>query len=190
MRHSIPRLWAYFILDQILPVSFTQNLFSLFLLLRRHDSYGTTRLLRPLSSNLQILLVFTFGAVLGMGSYSVKAGWLFPVLFVTRLLLFSPFLLLQPAVLPADASARSRFRSLSAVGRLGRHEGKWALGLTIASIAFQLRIGLSQYSVTEISSALNSSSAVSALGYDVLLGISSLAVYAFMGNEAVESSTE
>ncbi|KAJ9607150.1 hypothetical protein H2200_008222 [Cladophialophora chaetospira] len=182
-RHSIPHLWAYFLLDQILPVSFTQNVFCLALLMRREKSDTTLRTLNPSSPGLQVLLVTTLVGILRTGPSSVGTASFLPLVLITRALVLAPVLLLRPRNSQTEAGVHSQAQSSSRASRLGQHESRWALALTIASIALQIAKGLSESSITELWTGLNSSPAVSALGYDALIGMVSLGVFMLMDDK-------
>src|SRR4051812_13142219 len=94
-KRDIPRLWAYFLLDQILPVSFTLNLFCLALLLTpppktEKKLYATTPLL-------QILTLLAYFYCLSQASALLDTPWFLPNLLAIRALLFAPYLVLAPS---------------------------------------------------------------------------------------------
>jgi hypothetical protein len=70
VHRSVPRLWAYFALSQILPISFAQNLF-----------YVALLKLSPADSNIEVTLPrkITAGVVLGYGASLVLAA--FPLIW-------------------------------------------------------------------------------------------------------------
>jgi hypothetical protein len=179
-------------------VSFTQNLFMLVSTLqrqgaspRRKNAFGT-----PISTNAvaQVLLVLTYFVMLAMAPSSVGTGWFFPMLLSTRVLLFAPFVLIRPrASTPVEAEGSEPTRVVSRAGQgsgayfsdpkdLERHESRWTTVLVGTYMAVQVAMGVfvPGQRVEHTLSALHDSPAVSALGYDLLLGIFSVASFRIM----------
>ncbi|EXJ64125.1 hypothetical protein A1O7_00461 [Cladophialophora yegresii CBS 114405] len=176
-RKSIPHLWAYFLLDQILPVSFTQNMFLLAVHLQDDKKYAEIRMLDPPSAAMQVLLVCAYSAVLATAPISIGSGWFIWVLLATRALLSAPFLVLRPRIARPGASFQHQDVFSSANYSL-RHEARWALALISGYMAVQLAQGFLALpsSITAVLSVLHDNPAVSTLGYDLLIGTFSLSV--------------
>ena len=184
-RNNIPHLWTYFLLDQILPISFTQNLFMLAVLLK-DEAQVKRRKVEPAKVSLQILLVLAYFTILSMAPSSVGRPRLFVVLLSTRALLFAPFVVLQPQLskrMPPSsprqgAASKSTSSQTSAASYIRQHEARWALALTVGYAMMQLIVGLTMIpsSIKSILFTLHDNPAVSALGYDFLIGMFSLSV--------------
>ncbi|OCT53539.1 hypothetical protein CLCR_10447 [Cladophialophora carrionii] len=175
--NSIPHLWAYFLLDQILPVSFTQNMFLLATHLQDDKKHAEMRALDPPSAVMQVLLVCTYFAVLATAPITVGSDWFIWVLLATRALLFAPFLVLRPRIARPGASIQHQYVSSSA-NHIPRHQAKWALAVISGYMALQLAQGILALpsSITAVLPVLHDNPAVSTLGYDLLIGISSLSI--------------
>ena len=184
IRRDIPHLWAYFLLDQILPVSFTQNLFLLTSVLQRDKEGTSAGKMCPPQVSLQIMVVGAYFALLSTAPSSVGTPWFFPMLLSTRAMLFAPFLLLRTDRLRTEQHSASSGQGHTILAslrirRLLEHESRWALALIAAYFVLQLSSGLftsTHYSTMAVWSALHDSSAISSLGYDLLIGGFSLVV--------------
>lgn len=90
---DIPNLWAYFILDQILPVSFTQNLFCVALTqtgnipLKNHRTQHD----QILVSCLRLAGLLCYILTLYRIPSTVNTKHFFPTLFTLRMLLLMPY---------------------------------------------------------------------------------------------------
>ena len=170
---GVKHLWAYFILDQILPVSYTQNLFLIAISLmdlpsskQLRQAPGLTRQLAPLLAYMVCLIAMP---------YCVGTSWFFPVLFLTRFLLFSRMIELRPGVKPESSE-----KSASVTPAFPLFEDyKWTivyfcLGAWVLSVVHLTQAMPFQGALA----AVNFNSAVSALGYDLLVGLASLVITA------------
>lgn len=101
IRRGIPRLWAYFALSQILPISFAQNLFYI-ALLKAPSFRGRNAVRLPLS--------LTAGVVLSYGGCLLLA--IFPVAW--RVLDRAPFIGAEPA-------EKATYSSLAAEGEESKY---------------------------------------------------------------------
>jgi hypothetical protein len=79
-RLQVPHLWAYFLLDQILPVSFTQNLFRLATIL--HVQPSQDRNWKPAGSKAQTMIPLAYLASLTTSTFQVDTPWSLPILFI------------------------------------------------------------------------------------------------------------
>ena len=85
-RRQVPRLWAFFCLSQILPISFAQNLFYLALLRLPQAEH---RVVAPWLSTFSTMLVYNLSILIAQ-----RGGtWLLLGIFMARITLFSPLLL-------------------------------------------------------------------------------------------------
>jgi hypothetical protein len=166
-KNEIPNLWAYFLLDQILPVSFTQNLFLVAILLKPkvkrigHWQYSG-RLLHV------VIVVAYLGSLLA-APLSVGKSFFFPVIFAARFLLFAPFALSRPYI------ARNLTNGSGAVDMGGYRAA--LVTLCIGGFGLQVVQAARLLPMIIPVAALNDNAAVSALGHDFLLGIFSLIVF-------------
>ena len=170
---DVKHLWAYFILDQILPVSYTQNLFLIATSLmdtpkskQPKQAPGLTWQLAPLLAYMMCLIA---------APHCVGTSCFFPVLFLTRFLLFSRMIELRPS-----AKSDSSRDPVSVTPAFPLFEDyKWSivyfcLGAWVLSV-----IHLTQaMPFLEALAAVNFNPAVSALGYDLLIGLASLVITA------------
>lgn len=169
---GIPILWAYFVLDQILPVSFTQNLFC-------------ATLVRASSTPpLDLKMVSTWYAgfflrLVGLCCYcvalywipaTIRTAWFLPTLFALRILLLTPYIVDRLACQwQRSASARSRFTTMS-----------FNYCLVALSIVVLSSISVSEVRVSRRvpTTSSNTNYAAAALSNDVVLGLTSgLAIF-------------
>ena len=162
----IPRLWAYFILDQILPVSFTQNLFLLATQLSPSSSTTSLRYARPTT---HYYLILSYLACLFAAPKAIGTSYFFPVLFATRALLLTPYFLRCPG-------KKSTF---SYTNHALPSEGSQNDGLMFFILSAVVLDVVQSLSMTSLPSlpAINENHAVGALGYDFLIGLGSLIVH-------------
>jgi hypothetical protein len=168
VRYEVPHLLAYFLLDQILPVSFTQNLFLLAVELKHQRRDFSAKIVEPRSEWRNLLLISLFFGALSIAPRVAATNGILVVLLATRFILFAPYWVSRPGVKAGDMgrfnapASDFRFLSLPMFGPILA----WAVYLMFWC----------GYSLRVIWSALDDSPAVSALGYDFLLGVVSLAV--------------
>ena len=164
-RRQIPRLWALFCLSQILPISFTQNLFYV-AVVRSGYNAGTTDIPRTFPRFVGTLY---FSCLLLAPPYGLGTSTLLiPLILFARSLLFTPLILSRT------------------IGK-GQHSddapptGQTQFGSAVMSVSFALwQIGLVAYekkSPLQISSALFDHPAVRSLGCDFLIGMVSFAIW-------------
>lgn len=174
-KRRIPQLWAYAFISQILPISFAQNLFFLAMLLNpvanpNQQIWTPTPLIQLLP--LAAYYVFVLAAPFVAGT-SVFVG----VVIFIRLLLFGPLIL--PAVV----------RQGGGQSYLTPRKASWADGgpfqfIGICSALLWLLQTFVAFKdnglqISRILGAVNDSPAVSALGYDYVLSLASLGIWAF-----------
>ena len=102
-RWQIPNLHRYFVLSQILPISFTQNLFGIAILLHRSDSrlnpVKQNRTLYPPQVFVQVVVALTYAASMVLATIRLLAddvsNFMICVGFM-RLLLLVPFIIMTP----------------------------------------------------------------------------------------------
>jgi hypothetical protein len=172
VRYEVPHLLAYFLLDQILPVSFTQNLFLLAVELKNQRRDFSVKIVEPRSEWRKWLLISMFFGALSIAPRVAATSSILVVLLATRFILFAPYWISRPEVKAGDmgdgnalASAVS-FLSLPIFGPVLA----WAVYLMFWC----------GYVLRDIWLALDDSPAVSALGYDFFLGAVSLVVVSML----------
>ncbi|KAK5052554.1 hypothetical protein LTR84_002419 [Exophiala bonariae] len=166
-RLQIPHLWAYLLLDQILPVSFTQNLFVVATALQVQPSSPSQNWQAP-GSKTQAIITLAYLASLTAARFSVDIPYFLPNLVVSRLLLFAPFLLLRPAL-----QARNPQQTEIVVSMWSKYRHS-ILALVIGGIVMQIVHTAMILPVVTPLAAVNDDPATSALSYDFLLGLFSL----------------
>jgi hypothetical protein len=137
-RREIPHLFAYFLLDQILPVSFAQNLFLLRMIFREEEEEDqeegqpipTAPTLYPAAVSLQCEVALTYLGVVAAAPFSVATRYFFPVLFATRILFFAPY----QALGPVRQKSRSEQVHPGRTGSPMREYG-WFFALVLALVA-------------------------------------------------------
>jgi hypothetical protein len=161
-RRRIPRLWSFFALAQILPISFAQNLFYLAVLRRpppparpsnRHFLPGTI---------LIVTWLYSF-VVARAPQAAADTPTLVRIILAARLMLLLPFVLPIPGGTPRGLRPNDwmRYEMMLSLAVMGHPT--WSTALR-------------QESLTRVASALFSHPAVSALGCDlVMVALSSLA---------------
>lgn len=117
---------------------------------------------------LQCGLSLLYLVTLRQAPSNVRGRYFFPVIGATRLLLFAPYLLLQPS---REDSWRVQRTPASSLMR--RYTWSFAT-VVLGGILLQLSQTWRTTGLTGILAALNSNPAVSALGYDFLMGLVSL----------------
>ncbi|KAK3633933.1 hypothetical protein LTR56_015543 [Elasticomyces elasticus] len=160
-RRSIPRLWAFFALSQILPISFAQNLFYIAILRQPAKVQPVTVRSLP---NAGFLLVYSL--LLSVAPRAAKSSLLMPLIIMARLLLVMPLFLVQSGAATNDNGLVSRLQRPVAI----------AAGLLIVRQAI---LALEENSFTDIVAALNSHPAVSALGSDLIISVMSFGAWIY-----------
>lgn len=157
---QIPRLWAFFGLSQILPISFTQNLFYI-ALLRRPKGNKERTIVPPVQGN---LLIAAYFCCLLAAPASSKTSWLMPIILSARALLFVPSLLpLCQALDEQHARATNPLRLIDTAC------------LLIAVYPHFPAFG--EHGIQGFATALFSHPAVSSLGCDFAICVVSLALW-------------
>lgn len=173
---GLQHLWAYFILNQILPVSFTQNLFCTAIVLavpkatQRRRSVGRFWQLRIAATLLYITFLFSIPATL-------RTVWFFPNLFALRVLLAAPFVI----DFIDFNSLRNHDDSFTNTSRV---VNRWCSLLLI--LLGLLSVFTDPSSLPRQRTETTKNFAVAALSDDMLIGISSAVIFMIMGpSEAV-----
>ncbi|KAK5436479.1 hypothetical protein LTR34_002110 [Exophiala xenobiotica] len=182
---AVPHLFTYFLLDQILPVSFAQNLFLLRMIFREEEEMEeeeeeeeeqpipTAATLYPAAVSLQCAVALTYLGVVAAAPYSVATRYFFPVLFATRILLFAPY----QALGPVQHKSPSEQVHPRRMGSLMKEYGRFFAPALVGGVLMQLAQTARTSSFASTLAALNCNPAVSALGYDVLIGLASVACF-------------
>lgn len=168
-RRQIPHLWAYLALGQILPISFAQNLFFVAMILFPiSDQQGrgaTPKIPGPVT---QCLPVAAYYILLARAPTSIGNPISMSIIIVLlRILLLCPSLLLRASVFFEALGVTS---TSTPNAQSGGYTTSYVLALFCSSVLFlqQTAWALRGHKVGEILTAINSSPAVSALGYDFI----------------------
>jgi len=169
--YGVPRLWAFFGLSQILPISFAQNLFYLALLCQPQQSKP-----KPDSPSLPLTVAFTlplvisYGACLGVAESSAGTDTLILIILATRVLLMAPMLLPSLGKL--------------GFGRLGREAQLAVVALSAVMIGNRILGDAPE----DFMRALTSRPAVSALGFDFVLSVVSYLLWTSLDPKPLKSA--
>lgn len=172
VRFDIPHRWSYFVLGQILPTSFAQNMFCTAISL---SPMPRTRRSVPSPSRVQQALVVTLlYAALLIAPLSARTSFEIPMLLATRVLLATPYLLL--------ATSTGSGKKEDKIGQQQQQGWYNPLDLSLYLILLGCTgfIPFQTWKAGDFASAvrsLNDSRAVSALGYDYLIGAASFGLF-------------
>ncbi|EMC91294.1 hypothetical protein BAUCODRAFT_152568 [Baudoinia panamericana UAMH 10762] len=171
-RQQVPRLWAFFALAQILPISFTQNLF--YVALTRQGPATTQVDVRPTSFAVAFALY-----ALGLSVAPGLAGtpWLIPLIVAARLLLFVQLALVKTRI----GTARSE------LSQLVQRPIAFVGGILLTR---QVYLASRSHTMTEIAKAVISHPAVSSLGFDFVLSALSLSIWIALTTREGEDETD
>ncbi|KAK5693715.1 hypothetical protein LTR97_010285 [Elasticomyces elasticus] len=169
-RRSIPRLWAFFALSQILPISFAQNLF--YIAIIRQPAKAQPVIVRSLP-NAGVLLVYFL--LLSVAPRAGQTSTLMPLIIVARLLLVMPLFLVQSGTATNNTGLVPRLQRPVAI----------ATGLLIVRQAI---LAFEENSLTDMVAAVISHPAVSALGSDLIISIMSFGAWMYYGPRHHSSS--
>lgn len=161
-RRQVSHLWAYFVLGQILPISFAQNLFCTTLLMM--PSPVIPQKIEPVDLWLQIATATSYLACVYQAPFSVGTGRFFYLVFGTRLLLSAPYFALGPRLSPNVRGAKTSF----ADALLPYRPFFACIGLGVLTSLWQ-----TPSSFVQIAGVLEKDYAMAALGHDYLIGITS-----------------
>ena len=161
----MPRLWAFFGLSQILPISFTQNLFYVALL--RSSDRLSRRVVSERMLKILTRLTVAYCCSLIILPRASRSAWLMPMVLVTRLLLFAPLLLSRSNYIQ-DVDDR-------AVPQAHQNTTRFKMSIAIpvlACILFQSYIAFKEkMALSAIGTALFEHPAVSTLGCDLIISL-------------------
>jgi hypothetical protein len=183
-RRGIPNLWAYFVLMQILPTSFAQNLYVVAVYFqppRTEQSPGANvrsaqgQTAQAVQAGIVALVVAYFRA-LRFASQKVGTELFMPTVLATRALLFAPYVLLaSPLMSRYSLHIPPRYSTMVAA---------------LSGVALMVRQvlvykedfgGSSAAILQRLIEAVQGELPVSALGYDFIVGIVSLAAFRTSG---------
>lgn len=170
-RRQIPHLWAYLAVGQILPISFAQNLFFVAMILfpisdQQGRGAATPKIPGPVT---QCLPVAAYYILLARAPTSIGNPISMSIIIVLlRILLLCPSLLLRASVVFETLGVTPTAATQDA--QSGGYTTSYVLALFCSSVLFlqQTAWALRGHKVGEILTAIDSSPAVSALGYDFL----------------------
>lgn len=165
---NVPDLWAYFVLDQILPISFTQNLFCLALTQTTNVSFE----IHTANHDHHFILCLR---LVGLLCYLVALYWIpsmlntaqfFPILFTLRILLFTPYLV--------DRLARHLRNTTSSTSNLTTENfHKLLVAISVVAFAHTAFSEPAVYANLRTIS-MDTNYAVAALSHDMLIGFVSV----------------
>ncbi|KAL8693201.1 MAG: hypothetical protein Q9224_003797 [Gallowayella concinna] len=182
-RRQVPHLWAYLAIGQILPISFAQNLFFLAMVVFPiSDDGSATQIPSPL---IQCLPVAAYYLLLSKAPSSIGKPSFISVVVLLRMLLLAPFIF-RSAIFQA-----SGFTTMSLQNAQSGYSTSYVLALFCSGVLFvqQTIWALRENKVTEILAAVNSDSAVSALGYDFIVYVVSYSAWLFLSKEETKRKT-
>lgn len=171
-RLQVPRLWAYLAIGQILPISFAQNLFFIAILL--YPMPGPTKLTQIPSPPAQSVPLIIYYWALFRFPHTIGKPSFVPIIVILRTLLLCPLLFRSSFFQRAFGSQSTSLRDIRP-----RYSASYKIALVCSSILFvqQTIWTLSENRLSQVPAAVNSSSAVSALGYDFILYVISCCAY-------------
>ena len=181
-RCGVRRLWSYFLLNQILPVSFSQNLFILALIVAPPPK--TERKLFAANSKLQVAILLAYFWCVSEAPSAVGTTTFFPIQFAIRALLFSPLPVLAPSLKLSWRTPRGSRPGQATI--YAAYRPAWMI-ISISAIALLVRQSKTilddnfKSAIWEGFRTINEHPAVSALAYDYLIGMTSLYVFWAMG---------
>lgn len=184
IQHHIPHLPLYFLLAQILPVSFTQNLFLLALELARSSpnhrkAPHAPSQTQPAFSGYVVVTLGAFMLIDRIDAYIAHSPYLTTIILMIRALLFVPLLLTYIPRIHPDANKPWTKTAVTSV-------------LASVLVGLQLRtlqaVAALDWDFPRVAAALDEHPAVGAIGYDLGLAVASLATYGFL--HIIEESKE
>ena len=167
-RRQVPRLWAFFCLCQVLPISFAQNLFYLAILRLPQTEH---RVAAPWLSAFSMMLVYNLSILVAHHG----GTWLLPGIFMARITLFSPLLLCRR---PSDNTRLTNNASM-----IGLIEGGKMQGMLLKSYIYIYlpwcghAFWRSEFTMQGVLGALFEHPAVSSLGCDMILCALSFSIW-------------
>lgn len=175
-KRSIPHLWAYASISQILPVSFAQNLFFLAMLLKpvsnpNQQIWTPTPIIQLLPLVAYYIFVLAAPFVAGTGAF-------IGVVILIRLLLVAPLTL--PAIVPNGGGQSYLTPRKAKCADAGPFQ---FIGICSAMLwILQTFVALKStgFDLGRILNSLNDNSAISALGYDYTLSLASSGTWALI----------
>ena len=165
-KHSVPRLWAFFALSQILPISFAQNLFYLAIMLS--DSLPRSRRLPKFWS---VAIIAVYCSCLANAQLVAGGKWLIPLILAARMVLFAPLFLASEehdATSPVDKGDPNSWMLGEGIQGIITLVSLLMTGLKVAQAAQE------GWSVDQTLSALLSHPAVASLGFTLFSLLSAL----------------
>lgn len=183
-------LWKYFVLAQILPVSFTHCLFSIAVtigsfpaMIKDEDTNVKTQpsrvsVLESLTPSETATILILTGAMMAMTSVLLKSTdseYFLAMVLLIRAVLFAPYLFtLQPAAAVKEKAGSQRIDQPALSSRTVRIFVGTVTAMTALLIGSAVKhIPADQYTMKAAWQGLNQNWAVRALGYDFLLGLCS-----------------
>ncbi|KAH9827199.1 hypothetical protein Tdes44962_MAKER03009 [Teratosphaeria destructans] len=164
-RHEIPRLWSFFGLAQILPISFAQNLFCLALL---HQPIPKQHVMTDRIADFGAMSAYAY--LLYIAPQTAGSRVLMYVILGARAILLHPYFTVQKSMHSGI--------SVTAVGLQ-----KILQGITAAVMSLSLYQTFGRYPVSSVMMAVFEHPAVSALGCDSVIAAVSLGLWKLVWQE-------
>lgn len=183
---EIQDLWLYFLLDQILPVSFTINLFVIALLLTapKPSDYSPTVLWSTPKPFHQVIPLAAYFLALAVAPYTKDSSALMPLVLATRFLLFYPYLGFRPKILPSIKSQisgsddpKSKDPNTNLLRQYKPSVLTFMLGYVLLRVLHILGGSGTAFPTKRILMAVDNDYAVRTLGCDFVMAMVSLGVW-------------
>ncbi len=180
-KRSIPHLWAYAFISQILPVSFAQNLFFLAMLLKpvsnpNQQTWTPTPIIQLLPLVAYYIFVLAAPFVAGTGAF-------IGVVILIRLLLVAPLAL--PAIVTEGGGQSYATPRKAHWADAGPFKFIGICSALLWVLQTFVALKTTGFDLSRIFSSLNDNPAVSALGYDYLLSLVSFGTWALVVGRAL-----
>jgi len=179
-QHNVPRLWAFFCISQILPISFAQNLFYVALLLSKRDETQPARVPKLMS----VATLALYCSCLANAQLTAGTAWLLPLILVARVFLLVPWALVTKQNEGKRETERQSDQYLATEGIIPV--------LTLTSLVMTAikvwQIKDEGWTLESAWNALFSHPAVSSLGCDFILSTFSFVAWSLLSDESIGKS--
>ena len=179
-QHKVPRLWAFFCISQILPISFAQNLFYVARLLSTSEATRPARVSKLKS----VATVAFYCSCLANAQLTAGTVWLMPLILVARAFLLVPLALVkkQGEDENKDGGKSADYLTIDSFIPIMTLTSAVMTGIKV------LQIKEEGWSMVAVWSTLFSHPAVSSLGCDFIMSIFSFVVWSLLSNQDVARS--
>jgi hypothetical protein len=183
-QYGVPRLWAFFAISQILPISFAQNLLYVALSLSATKEPSGQAKKAEVPKLFSVAAVALYCSCLANAQVVAGTAWLMPLILAARALLLAPLSLVKTKLRVTNEGAEDSLSS----------SGIQRVVLTTALVMSGIKALQARdegWSIDAVWSALFSHPAVSSLGCDFLLsGVSFLMWTSLHDGEAVDGTVQ